>query len=129
MALRRKTAGLILYLTLCVHLIGQSTAKLARISGHIVDPEGAGIGKANIYVRRNLPAEEKIELATHSDAYGNFVLNLPAGAYDVLVTSVGFESKVQTILVRAGIETNTQWKLTLPSELCDFPGWNCDTLK
>ncbi|WP_035347069.1 carboxypeptidase-like regulatory domain-containing protein [Edaphobacter aggregans] len=129
MILWRKMAGLILCLTLCVHLIAQSTAKSAKVSGHVVDPEGAVIGKANIYVRRNMPAEEKIELATHSDANGNFVLNLPAGAYDVLVTSVGFESKVQTILVRAGIETKTQWKLTVPSELCNFPSVNCDTFK
>jgi hypothetical protein len=76
-----------------------------------------------------MPAEEKIELATHSDPNGKFVLRLPPGAYDVLVTAVGFDSKVQTILVRTGAETKTEWKLTLPSELCSFPGVNCDTVK
>jgi hypothetical protein len=109
--------------------VAQIPAKSGQISGHIVDPEGAAISKANIFVRRNMPSEEKIELASHSDPNGNFVLTLPAGAYDVIVTAVGFESKVQTLLVQPSKETKSQWKLTVPPQICSFPGVNCDTFK
>jgi len=82
---------------------------------------------ANVFVRRNMPPEESVELMTRSDRPGNFVLTLSPGVYDVLVTALGFESKVQTILVRPGKTTDVEWKLTLPREMCDFPGVVCDT--
>ncbi|HXE08235.1 MAG TPA: carboxypeptidase-like regulatory domain-containing protein [Acidobacteriaceae bacterium] len=101
--------------------------KTGQITGHVSDPVGAVIGNAGIYVRGNAPPSEKVELVGHTDRFGNFTLRLPAGAFDIVITALGFESKVQTILVKPDKTTATQWKLTIPKESCDFPGMNCDT--
>ena len=88
---------------------------------------GAAIGRANVFVRAYsyLSSNDKVELASHSDGSGNFVVTLPAGAYDILVTSTGFESKLQTVVVQAGKTAKVQWKMTV--QPCDFPNVNCDT--
>ena len=118
--------ALVVCLVPSARLAGESGAKAGRIGGHVLDVAGGAIPKASVFIRRNPPPEEKVELVTHSDAQGDFVLVLPPGAYDVLVASVGFESKVQTILVRSGKTSNIQWVLTTPKDGCDFPGVNCD---
>lgn len=101
-------------------------AAAGYVTGEVMDVMGAAISNASVYVRAYAPASEKMELLTHADHYGKFSLTLPAGAYDILITALGFEAKAQTILVRLGNTRKTEWKLTLPPESCDFPGFNCD---
>jgi len=101
--------------------------KAGQISGHVVDVVGATIKGASVYVRRNIPPEEKIELLAHADINGDFKLVLPDGGYDVLVTSPGFAAGVETIAVSAGKSKKIQWKLK--SLDCSFPGMNCDTFQ
>ena len=98
-----------------------------KISGHVVDPVGAVIPRASIFVRKNSLSEDNVRLVTHTDIHGDFVLLLPEGGYDVLVTSVGFAAGVKTLAVSPGKTRKVQWKLR---ELdCDFPGINCDTVQ
>jgi hypothetical protein len=110
-------------------LIGQPRTESGHVRGYVVDPVGAGIGNASIFVRRymSMSAAEKVELVDHSDQFGKFELILPAGAYDILIASPGFESKMQMVIVRTGENTNLKWKL-IPHR-CDFPGMNCDTVQ
>jgi uncharacterized membrane protein len=98
-----------------------------QISGHVGDEVGAVVGKASVFVRRYSPTENGVELVTHSDGQGNFVVTLAPGAYDVLVTSAGFMSKMQTVVVQAGKTQKLEWKLT--AQPCDFPTANCDTFR
>ena len=98
-----------------------------QISGHVVDPVGAVIPRASVFVRKNSASEDNVRLVTHTDIHGDFVLLLPEGGYDVLVTSAGFAAGVKTIAVSPGKTRKAQWKLR---ELgCDFPGMNCDTFQ
>ena len=99
-----------------------------RVSGHVVDPVGAIIKGASIFVRRTSPPEEDVvRLQTHTDIHGDFKLVLPEGGYDVLVTSAGFASGFQTIPVWAGKDKSTAWRLKPLG--CNFPSVMCDTVQ
>jgi len=102
-------------------------AKSGQIIGHVVDAVGATIHGASVFVRSNIPPEEKVELLAHTDINGNFKLVLPEGEYDVLVTSPGFAAEVETVPVSAGKDKKVQWKLKVLD--CSFPGMNCDTFR
>jgi hypothetical protein len=117
---------------LCVGLLNTWPASAqqsgtGQVSGHVVDPAGARIARASVFVRKNSPSEETVRLITHTDIAGNFVLVLPEGGYDVLVTSPGFVAGVETVPVFSGKTRKVLWKLKVLS--CDFPGVNCDTFK
>ena len=112
---------------IAAHSVGQQHEKTGQVSGQVIDAAGAVIERASVYVRKNTPSAEKIELLTHTDSHGNFVLVLPEGGYDILVTSPGFASALDTIPVFAGKTRKTIWKLkVLP---CNFPGVNCDSFR
>jgi hypothetical protein len=98
-----------------------------QISGHVVDAMGAIIKGASVFVRKNSPSEEDVKLVTHTDIHGDFLILLPKGGYDVLVTSPGFVSGVETIPIFPGKVRKVQWKLKVLG--CDFPGMNCDTFR
>jgi hypothetical protein len=98
-----------------------------QISGHVVDSVGATIKGASVFVRRNSPSEDNVRLVAHTDVHGDFLLLLPKGGYDVLVTSPGFVAGVETIPIFPGKTRKVQWKLKVLG--CDFPGMNCDTFQ
>lgn len=98
-----------------------------KISGHVVDSMGAAIGRASVFVRRKWPPEDIVKLVAHTDINGNFVLLLPEGGYDVLVTPPSFVAGVETISIIPGKTRKVQWKLTVLG--CDFPGINCATVQ
>ena len=109
-------------------MVAQTLAQqgnMGQVSGHVVDPAGAIINGASVFVRRTSPPEEVVRLQTHTDMHGDFKLVLPEGGYDVLVTSAGFASRFETIPVWSGKEKKTMWSLK-PLD-CRFPGENCDT--
>jgi Carboxypeptidase regulatory-like domain len=114
----------------CFGILAHSSAqqpKTGQISGHVVDVVGATIKGASVFIRRNTPPDEKVELLTHTDIHGDFTLVLPEGGYDVLVTSPGFAANVETVPVFAGKTKKVQWKLKVLN--CNFPGMNCDTFQ
>lgn len=74
-----------------------------------------------------MPPEEDVRLLTHADIHGDFKLVLPEGSYDVLVTSPGFATAVETLPVFAGKTKEKRWRLK--SLDCSFPGTNCDTFQ
>jgi len=117
---------LMICLALAASLTGQSLPA-GHVSGNVVDTVGVAIPRASVFVRSYSDEGERITLASHTDSKGNFTLTLPAGGYDVLVSSPGFQSKLQIIVLKTGKNTRMQWKL-IP-EKCDFPGVNCDTVQ
>jgi len=122
-----KSSALIISLTCATMLFGQGSTPSGRVDGHVVDSVGAVIPGADIFVRPYSAKKNEIKLAGHTDLHGDFTLTLPAGGYDVIVTSQGFESKTQIVLSRVGKTTKLVWKLTMLS--CDFPTMNCDTFQ
>ena len=98
-----------------------------QVSGHVVDVAGATIKGASVFVRRNIPPAEDVRLFTRTDIHGDFMLVLPEGGYDVLVTSPGFAAGVETVSVLVGRTKKVQWKLKPLN--CNFPGMNCDTFR
>ena len=101
--------------------------KTGQVSGHVVDVVGATIKGASVFVRKNTPSEDNVRLVTHTDINGDFILLLPEGGYDVLLTSPGFVAGVKTIPTFSGKTRKTQWILNVLG--CDFPGMNCDTVQ
>jgi hypothetical protein len=108
------------------HLSAQQP-KTGRINGHVVDSVGATIKGASVFVRRHGSTEDDLKAVTHTDINGDFMLVLPEGGYDVLVTSPAFVAGVQTIPILPGKTKRAQWKLRVLG--CDFPGMNCDTFQ
>ncbi len=108
------------------HLSAQQP-KTGQITGHVVDTVGATIGGASVFVHKNAPPDENVRLVTHTDIHGDFKLMLPAGGYDIFVTSPGFVAGARTVPAVAGKTKETQWKLKVLD--CSFPGMNCDTFQ
>jgi hypothetical protein len=98
-----------------------------QISGHVVDSVGATIPGVSVFVRKHSPSEDKVRLVAHTDAHGDFVLLLPKGGYDVLVTSPGFVAGVETLAIFPGKTRKVLWKLKGLG--CDFPCISCDTFQ
>jgi hypothetical protein len=101
--------------------------KAGLIMGHVVDSAGATVGGAAVFVHINSPRNDDLQLVAHTNARGDFVLQLPAGGYDVLVTSPSFAAGVETVPVSPGKTKKIQWKLSVLG--CDFPGMNCDSVE
>ena len=80
-------------LIFCFLLLGTSSAfaqsqTTGRIVGTVTDPNGARIVGAQVVIRNNATAEERV---TKTDGQGNFTISLLApGNYQVRITSVGF---------------------------------------
>lgn len=96
-----------------------------KVSAHVVDFTGAAIFHADVFVRD--VSGSSFDLTTHTDGRGDFQLTLPAGGYDVVVVSRGFQTSVQAIPVKPNKVYKALWKMkVLP---CDFPGTVCDTFQ
>ena len=121
-----RLAVAVIYMLSISHSLAQQP-KTGQITGHVVDPAGAAIERASVFVRRSIPPEENVRLLTHTDIRGDFELVLPEGGYDVLVTSAGFASGFETVPVFVGKDKRIEWKLK-PFD-CNFPGINCDTFQ
>jgi len=102
-------------------------ARTGQINGHVVDPKGAYIADAAVFVRAYRKASDKIELMTHTDRNGDFTLTVPEDAYDIVVSSPGFKSVLRTVV--GSPRKSNRITFTLPIEDCDFPGVNCDTFQ
>jgi hypothetical protein len=98
--------------------------KTGQIHGHVADQLGAVIARSNVFLHAYAKAADKMELATTTDQEGDFTLTLPEGAYDLVVTSSGFKSALQTVVVHAGKMSKV--RLILQVQPCDFPSVNCD---
>ncbi len=116
-----------LLLLFCVPFFGQTEVPHGELRGSVTDEAGRAIKGANIFAHRSISLwADKIELVGQSDVNGNFILNLPAGAYDILVTAYPRSAQSQTIVVKTGTHLYPNWKLPLARDICDFPDMNCD---
>jgi hypothetical protein len=71
---------------------------ITPLSGTVVDTSGAVIAGATVEVRN---ASRVVQKTVQSDTYGTFLISgLPAGSYQLVVSSAGFETK--EILVTLG---------------------------
>lgn len=123
----KKTPFALLCLALWLPLSGQTRAKPVEVRGSVTDEAGIAIRGAHIFVHRNVdPWGDKVEFAGQSGADGDFVLKLPAGAYDIFVTADSRSAQAQTVLVKTGSHLDLHWKLLMARDVCDFPEMNCD---
>src|ERR1700679_413421 len=102
--------------------IGPSAAQrttTGQISGYVTDTTGAVIARASVFVHKHSPSEDEVKLISHTDSNGEFVLTLPEGGYDILVTSPDFSAEVETVSILSGKTKKLQWKLKVVG--WDFP--------
>src|SRR5689334_10431284 len=87
--------------SLAALLIAQNpTSNRATLYGTVVDPAGAAIAGANVTAKPR-PSGKELSIATGKA--GKYELNLPAGEYDVSVTSPGFKQFQRRITLAAGV--------------------------
>jgi hypothetical protein len=116
-----------LYIVCATTLFGQRPLPPGQLNGRVVDAVGAAISRAAVFVRPYSAQGSNFALVGRTDRNGDFRLTLPEGGYDVIVTSPGFQSKMQIVVARGGKPTQMEWKLAVLN--CDFPGINCDTFQ
>lgn len=76
-----------------------------HIAGTITDSKGNPMTDVNVYI-------SSLNKGTITDQLGGFVFrNLPAGSYDLSITSVGYKSHQQTVVVSSG--ENTPVRITM----------------
>src|SRR5271156_1751232 len=64
---------------------------ITQLSGTVVDTSGAVVAGSTVQVRR---ANGTVQITTHSDTYGSFIISgLSAGNYRLVVSSPGLETK------------------------------------
>jgi Family of unknown function (DUF5686)/CarboxypepD_reg-like domain len=80
-----------------LHLI--ASGQLFTIHGKVVDRQLEPLALASIEVK-----DQKKGTITNED--GNYELNLHAGKYDFIITMIGYETRVVTVLVNGDIEQN-----------------------
>jgi len=90
------------------------TPTTGQISGVILDPQGAGVGAAEIKVS----SEAGLERSTSSGATGHYALPLLApGAYRLEVEKVGFSKAIaENVIVRITETTNLDIRLKLAAQ-------------
>src|SRR5216684_3181560 len=95
--MRFRSASLFLLLCALCRLYGQTSGGVFMISGTVTDQSGASIPGAVVAARqRGKSAERK----TTTDAAGSFQLSgVPAGAFDLEVTSQGFTTATIPVTV------------------------------
>jgi hypothetical protein len=70
---------------------------ISQLPGTVVDTSGAVIAGATVQVRR---ANGTVQITTHSDTYGSFIISgLSAGDYRLVVSSPGFETKEIRVII------------------------------
>ncbi len=123
--MRRRISVWMVFFGLMLTASSAQRTTSGEIRGHVVDTAGAIVPGASVFVRKNAPNETDVRLTTYTDAHGDFVVVLPEGGYDVLITSSGFAAAVDTVAVLSGKTTKRKWKLKALG--CDIPTMNCDT--
>jgi hypothetical protein len=75
----------------------QPTATNTVLSGTVVDPSGASVTHAEVHVESTTLRRDTV-----TDDSGRFSLPLPAGVYNVLIVSQGFEPYTTTVKLTGG---------------------------
>ncbi len=86
-------------------------ADTPQLSGTITDPSGAVIAGATIEIRNS---DGAVQRTTESDANGSFSMSrLPAGNYQLFVSSTGFETKQMPITIGNAEEASLRISLAV----------------
>lgn len=86
-------------------------AKPATVSATVVDPSGARISAATVHLE-DTHAGHKQDAVTDSE--GRFVLSgVPAGTYNLVIQSPGFETYLQVVRVSSGANLLLNAKMTI----------------
>jgi hypothetical protein len=82
------------------------------LSGTVVDPSGASVSHASVYVH-----SETLQRDTTTDDTGRFSLALPPGAYNVMIVAPGFEAYVTNVkLTGKDASANIHAKLMIATQ-------------
>ncbi|HEY7099321.1 MAG TPA: carboxypeptidase-like regulatory domain-containing protein [Terriglobales bacterium] len=87
--------------------VADSLAQRSQLSGTVVDPAGAGIGKAYVLIHSDAVDREHrkpycLELRTNKE--GQFTAILPEGFFDVFIGATGFTPYSKKIRTRAAAQ-------------------------
>ncbi|NMM49700.1 SusC/RagA family TonB-linked outer membrane protein [Marinigracilibium pacificum] len=94
---RKLIVGVFVMLLFSITAYSQET----QITGRVTDPDGGGLPGASILV-------EGTNNGTVSDADGNYSLNVPSDAKNLVFTFIGYKSKVIPINGRTSIDVNLE---------------------
>jgi len=72
------------------------SAGSANFVGSVIDPAGAIIGKAHVWIHED---HGNAEFTTTTDKLGTFLIDLPDSCYDVMIGSPGFQPFSKRICV------------------------------
>jgi hypothetical protein len=84
----------------CSALRAQDSGGDAAILLQVRDQTGGFIPSAQVQI---LPSPSKVASNLRTDSNGNLLLDLPAGAYDLSVTSPGFVPEMERVQVKPGV--------------------------
>ena len=97
---RNRFASLIC-LALCAHSVVAQTSNTVRLSGTVVDSEGAAISQVQITVSNSTASYHTV-----SNEEGKFSINLPAGTYQLRSAEVpGFAATNRDLVLESGKNT------------------------
>ena len=106
-ALMRSSSALVAALVATLPATTLLAQTSGAVSGRVVDPAGAGVASAVVFVRNT-------RLGATTDATGRFRIDaVPVGEYTVVVRRVGFASDSGTVSVAAGVATMRDFRLRL----------------
>src|ERR1700761_3448100 len=89
-----------------------NSAKDGVLTGTVLDPSGAKVADATVHVEGH-----GIERNTTTDSTGRYNLSLPAGSYEVIIVSAGFDPFVGTAKVTGqGTVTNLPASLVIATQ-------------
>jgi len=88
--------------------------EIGRLDGTVVDPTGARVAQAEVFLDNHLTGRQ---LQTSADHQGRFQFeNLPYGAYVLTVTASGFATSAKDVTVRSNIPVQATVQLAVTSE-------------
>lgn len=83
----------------------------ATLKGKVLDPSGAELGQAEVYLRNSLTGYERRTETNQSGAY--HIGNIPFQDYQLIVTRSGFAEKRQTVSLRSNVPVEKTVALSL----------------
>jgi hypothetical protein len=93
----------------------QVPAAAGTLTGTVADPSGAVIPDAVVHIETHKPSSFS-QPNTTTNATGNYIVMLPAGAYDITIVAPGFDPFVGTVVVSRTAVTHLNAALVIATD-------------